>query len=104
MVVDVPEGDALRLRIRHALRDHVEKALNRAFPPRRDDPARRQGRTRALLALRQLADSAGRRAGFREPQGECLVAGDVFFECSRCEQGLDHAPVYPDVHQKKSDS
>ena len=59
--VDVPQGDDLRLLIRHALSDHVEEALNRAFPPSGDCAGGLQARTRALLALRQLVDDEGRR-------------------------------------------
>jgi formylglycine-generating enzyme required for sulfatase activity len=61
VTVDVPEGEALGLQIRHALRDHVERALNRALPQGRDDATAWQGRTRALLALRELVDASGRR-------------------------------------------
>jgi hypothetical protein len=58
-LVAVPRdvGDA----IDRALEDHLNNALYEAFPATRDDSSRK-GRTRALLALRQLADAEGRRA------------------------------------------
>jgi hypothetical protein len=58
-LVTVPQdvGDA----IDRALENHLNNALSEAFPATRDESCRK-GRTRALLALRQLADAEGRRA------------------------------------------
>jgi formylglycine-generating enzyme required for sulfatase activity len=57
-VLVVP-GDPGRL-IDDALEEHLGRALDAAFPA-----SDRIGRTRALLALRELADDEGRRAGGR---------------------------------------
>ena len=66
IVVEVPDGEELSRRIRHALREHVEHALDRAFPWL-DAASGRQIRTRALLALGQLADPTGKRSeGIRQ--------------------------------------
>ena len=43
-----------------ALEDHLRRAIERAFPANRSGSSR-TGRSRALLALRELADAAGRR-------------------------------------------
>jgi hypothetical protein len=67
--VVVPDGEALTAQIRFALRDHIESALNRAFPPLTGGVVGRQSRTRALLALRALADAKGLRTE-RLPQAE----------------------------------
>ena len=61
VVVDVPEENGLALLIRDALRDHVERALNRAFPRGSDEAVWLPRRTRAFIALRQLADATGQR-------------------------------------------
>ncbi len=48
--------------IHEALEDHLRRSLESAFPSRRADPADvRMGRTRALLALRELATARGDR-------------------------------------------
>ena len=70
IVVQVPSGERLDLEIRDALAQHVERALNSAFPQDRTTTAGRSARTRALIALRQLADAEGRR-------GEGLPEDDV---------------------------
>ena len=62
ITIDVPEDDELRRHIHHALRHHLELALNRAFPAGRDSAAVRLAKTRALLALQRLTDEARRRA------------------------------------------
>lgn len=60
-VIRVPEepGDL----IGEAMEEHLRRALDVAFPagPATSAPAHRQRRTRALLALRELADVHGRR-------------------------------------------
>jgi formylglycine-generating enzyme required for sulfatase activity len=61
IVVDVPHDDELGRLIWNAIRDHVERALNRAYSPGRDGAVGLQGTTRTLVALRHLADAAGRR-------------------------------------------
>lgn len=74
----VADGEDLSAQIRFALRDHIESALNRSFPPLNDGAGGRQSRTRALLALRALADARGRRAE-RIPQDELAkrIGGDA---------------------------
>ena len=62
-VVEIPENPGEL--IAQALQEHVQRALKRAFPGRGE--AARIGRTRALLALRELADVHGQRdAGLAE--------------------------------------
>lgn len=63
-VLEVPD-DPGRL-IDEAIESHLARALDQAFPV-----ADRIGRTRALLALRELADASGQRAGGRT--GEALA-------------------------------
>lgn len=62
VTVEVPPNDLLDAELTHALSNHLNRALAEAFPERRNSFATRLDRTRALLALRQLADSEGRRA------------------------------------------
>ncbi len=58
--VDVLDDEnALRAEIGRALSDHLKRALQTAFV----GPNGRLARSRALLALRQLADASGRRSG-----------------------------------------
>ncbi len=62
ILVEVPETP--RELISQALEQHVRRALDMAFPTDRhtgSSEAARLGRTRALLALRELADASGRR-------------------------------------------
>lgn len=56
--VELPEDPASL--IDNALEDHLRRALESAFPSARSAAAS-EGRARALLALRELADSSGRR-------------------------------------------
>ena len=62
VTVQVPAGEALETEIHDALAQHVERALDAAFPQGRDTVPGKSGRTRALIALRQLADEQGRRS------------------------------------------
>ena len=57
--IQVPEEPAAL--IRDALDAHLRRGLEEAFPATRDGQGR-TARTRALLALRELCDSSGRRA------------------------------------------
>jgi hypothetical protein len=57
-VVEIPE--AVGEMIERALEEHLERALEAAFPAGRGAA---QGRARALLALRELANADGRREG-----------------------------------------
>jgi formylglycine-generating enzyme required for sulfatase activity len=60
--VQVPAEDSkLDEMIEEALVDHVQRALRQAFPLGADPKPAQQGRSRALLALRKLADEEGRR-------------------------------------------
>ena len=61
ITVEVPEADALETEIYHALTQHVERALDAAFPLGRETGPGKTARTRALIALRKLADAEGRR-------------------------------------------
>ncbi len=54
-----------------ALEKHLARALDAAFPPTGDGLGDRVGRTRALLALHQLADAHGRRGAGRA--GDALI-------------------------------
>jgi hypothetical protein len=65
--VQVPADEQLEREIRQALTQHVERALNSAFP-QDGEAASRSARTCALIALSQLADAEGRRGeGLRVP-------------------------------------
>jgi len=59
--VEVPEGAELHDNIVDAIRDHVVRAINNAFPNVGGASTAVQGSTRALLALFYLTDGAGRR-------------------------------------------
>jgi formylglycine-generating enzyme required for sulfatase activity len=59
--VEVPEGAELHDNIVDAIKDHVVRALNNAFPNVGGTTAGIQASTRALLALFYLTDGAGRR-------------------------------------------
>ncbi len=61
IVVAVPSDQRLDAEIHRALAQHVERALNSAFPQDRTTAAGRSARTRAIMALGQLADAEGRR-------------------------------------------
>jgi hypothetical protein len=83
VVVQVPASEQLEQEIEHALAQHVERALNSAFPDDPETATGRSARTRALMALRQLADADGRRGqGLAEdemirmigPAGERVLA------------------------------
>jgi hypothetical protein len=69
--VDVPPDDYLNAEIKNALANHLQRALDSAFPVGRDLGGASLGRTRALLALRQLADAHGRRSSGL-PEGELI--------------------------------
>jgi integrase len=71
LVVQVPADEQLKLEIGHALAQHVERALNSAFPDDRETATGRSARTKALMALRQLADAEGRR-GQGLPEDELI--------------------------------
>jgi Domain of unknown function (DUF4062) len=60
LAVEVPSKEFLDEEIKHALAHHLQRALTTIFP---HGPASGTERTRVLLALRQLADSEGRRGG-----------------------------------------
>jgi len=67
-IIDVArDPQALDDQIKHALATHLDAALINAFPVRQDEAAEevaRVSRARLLLALRELADSQGRRGGW----------------------------------------
>jgi len=68
ILVAVPDAEQLEIETRHALAQHVERALDAAFPQGRETAPGQSARTRALIALRQLADAEGRRGqGLPEP-------------------------------------
>ncbi len=82
VTVEVPPAEYLDAEIKHALANHLERALSSAFPEGRDPAASRLARTRALLALRELADAEGRRSeglprdelvSMLGPDGEALL-------------------------------
>lgn len=71
ITVEVPSAEELEALIGRALTDHLGRALAKAFPQERDSAGGRTARTRALIALRHLADEGHRGEGV--PQGD-LVA------------------------------
>jgi formylglycine-generating enzyme required for sulfatase activity len=74
VVVSVPPDDSLDDELRHALMQHLERALDAVFPGA-EDPAARSARTRALIALRQLADAEGRRGPGTESESLASMIG-----------------------------
>jgi WD40 repeat protein len=83
ITINVPTENFLDEEIKHALAHHLQRSLTAIFPPGRDTAASGTERTRVLLALRQLADSEGRRgAGLPEsdlvrmlgPHGQSTIA------------------------------
>ncbi len=73
-LVEVPEDPGPL--IAEALEDHLERALESAFPAAAGGATPRRGGTRALLALRELATSTGRREEGLAPEELARAIGD----------------------------
>lgn len=101
-LVRVPEhAEALDRQIDEALSAHLRRALQDAFPLQPDKSAVGEGRARALLALRELADAKGRRGAGRSRQRLAEAIGP---DGDRIIGVLASSKVRLIVHEREGDT